>query len=243
MAKKKEEAIKRKVNVLVKKKSAMPIKKVSDVKKPSFIPNASPEKEILEKYNINADEVEVEVRIIKSKGRSLRYEINIPGIAVATSALLDEIRHELVTEVAVSSAEILDPMIVVKLKKKFKEKAESILGNKLPNIDEETKKFLVGILLQEMVGLGKIEYLLNDLALEEIVINSTIEPVRVFHKRYGWLETNITIKTEDKIQNYANIIARRVGRQITTLNPLLDAHLVTGDRANAVLYPVSNKGN
>src|SRR3989344_922240 len=43
--------------------------------------------------------------------------------------------------------------------------------------------------------------------------------------------------------NYANIIARRVGRQITVLTPLLDAHLITGDRINAVLYPVDTKGN
>ena len=39
------------------------------------------------------------------------------------------------------------------------------------------------------------------------------------------------------------MIARRVGKQITVLNPLLDAHLITGDRANAVFYPISNKGN
>ncbi len=43
--------------------------------------------------------------------------------------------------------------------------------------------------------------------------------------------------------NYANIIARRVGREITTLNPLLDAHLMTKDRANAILTPISSKGN
>jgi len=48
---------------------------------------------------------------------------------------------------------------------------------------------------------------------------------------------------EEQILNYANIIGRRVGRQITTLNPLLDAHLITGDRANAVLFPISTKGH
>ncbi|PXY71466.1 CpaF family protein, partial [Candidatus Parvarchaeota archaeon] len=79
--------------------------------------------------------------------------------------------------------------------------------------------------------------------LEEIVIPSSKEPVRVFFKGYGWLETNIQMKDEDEIINYSNIIARRVGRQINVLNPLLDAHLVTGDRINAVLYPINTKGN
>jgi flagellar protein FlaI len=57
------------------------------------------------------------------------------------------------------------------------------------------------------------------------------------------LITNIKVGREEQVVNYANIIARRVGKQITVLSPLLDAHLVTGDRINAVLYPVNTKGN
>ncbi|MFH1451580.1 MAG: type II/IV secretion system ATPase subunit [archaeon] len=94
-----------------------------------------------------------------------------------------------------------------------------------------------------MLGLGKIEFLINDPNLEEIVIISSSEPVRAYHKEYGWLLTNIKPKNEEEINNYANIIARRVGRQISILTPLMDAHVVTGDRANSVLYPIATKGN
>ena len=142
-----------------------------------------------------------------------------------------------------SSAEILDPKVIDKLKKRFREKASSLLTNKLPDLDKTTKEFLIGRLIYEMLGLGEIEFLLGDTNIEEIVINSSKEAVRVYHKRGGWLKTNVIIPTEAQIQNYGNIIARRVGRQITILNPLLDAHLITGDRANAVLYPISTKGN
>ena len=69
------------------------------------------------------------------------------------------------------------------------------------------------------------------------------ENIRVYHKVHGWLETNVMPQNEAQIHNYSNIIARRVGRQITTLDPLLDAHLITGDRANAVLFPIASKGN
>jgi len=51
------------------------------------------------------------------------------------------------------------------------------------------------------------------------------------------------MESEEQILNYASIIARRVGKQVTNLTPLLDAHLVTGDRANATLFPISSKGN
>lgn len=198
---------------------------------------------LIEKYDVEAEGVNAAISIDEEKNSEKVYNLNVPEIAPATLALLDEIRHELITEVAVSTAEILDPKVIEKLKDKFKERAEKMLLKKLAKINDETKKFLIGNLIIDMLGLGKIEFLLNDQRLEEIVITASAEPVRVYHKRYGWLRTNIVIDTEDKIQNFSNIIARRVGRQITTLSPLLDAHLISGDRANAVLYPVCVKGN
>ena len=186
--------------------------------------------------------VNARINITRTNGRPF-YEVIIPEFSEITNALLDEIRNSIVSEVIVSSSEVLDPEALVGVKKKFSEKANLILDNKVPNIKPATKKLLIGRLLQEMLGLDKIEFLLNDAELEEIVITSIKEPVRIYHKKYGWIETNITPKTEEEIVNYSNIIARRVGRQITTLNPLLDAHLTTGDRANAILYPISTKGN
>jgi len=65
----------------------------------------------------------------------------------------------------------------------------------------------------------------------------------VYHKKHGWLSTNIIITSDEQIRNYAALLARRVGKQITALNPLLDANMLTGDRANAVLYPIAHTGN
>ncbi|MBI4447977.1 CpaF family protein [Candidatus Woesearchaeota archaeon] len=196
-----------------------------------------------EQYKVNADEVEVDVKITQTEGGRLAYELTMPDCSPATEAFLEEIKHQLIMAVQVTSAEILDPKIIQALKDKFKHKAETLISEQMPQIKTKVRNFLIGRLLHEMVGLGNIEYLLNDVNLEEVVINSAEEPISVFHKRYGWLITNVTVPSEETIQNYSNIIARRVGRQITTLNPLLDAHLVTGDRANTVLYPISTKGH
>lgn len=197
----------------------------------------------IDKYTIEADGVKVNINITTTSGKTNFYKLSAPELTKPTIALIDEIKRELITEVNVSAAEILDPKIMDTLKERFKKKAEQLLKAKLSRINEETKIFLIGTLLHDMLGFGKIEFLLNDGNLEEVVINSANEPIRVYHKKYGWLETNVIIDTEEKIQNFSNTIARRIGRQITVLNPLLDAHLVTGDRANAVLYPISNKGN
>jgi len=173
----------------------------------------------------------------------MKYDLQMPKIEDATKALLDELRNELVSIISLTMQELSDPESFAKLKKRFINQATDLLKKKLPHLDEQSQKHLVGRLMQDMVGLGNIEFLINDENLEEIVIVSSKEPIRVFSKKFGWLTTNIIIKREEEIVNYANIIARRVGRQITMLSPLLDAHLVTGDRINAVLYPINTKGS
>ena len=79
--------------------------------------------------------------------------------------------------------------------------------------------------------------------MEDIVVNSSKDVVWIYHKKYGWLKTNLLIPTEDMIRNYSSRIAREVGREITHLQPLLDAHLISGDRVNATLTPISSVGN
>ncbi len=198
--------------------------------------------DIEENYRLNIDRAIIDIKIHKTE-RGLVYSVFIPEIDSGTEALLDDIRKDLITDTTISVGETADKKTVAKIKNKFMSDAHKILKEKVPEIAPETQDFLIGMLMQEMLGLGKIELLINDPNLEEIVIVNSKEPVRVYHKKYGWIMTNIIPKSEDEIINYSNIIARRIGRQINVLTPLLDAHVVTGDRANAVLYPIATKGN
>ena len=196
---------------------------------------------LLEKYSIEVDGAKVEIEI--KKENSIIYNLRVPEIGIATASLLNEIRNELVSVTTISMKEITDPGAFNDIKKRFIQEANNLLKEKLPTIQPEMQKFLIGKLMQDMLGLGEIEFLVNDPNLEEVVIPTSKEPIKVYHKKYGWLSSNLRIGREDEIINYSNIIARRVGRQITVLTPLLDAHLVTGDRVNAILYPICTKGN
>ncbi|MFQ5531434.1 MAG: type II/IV secretion system ATPase subunit [Candidatus Nanoarchaeia archaeon] len=196
----------------------------------------------IESFSLVIDKAKVDIKIKKSE-KGTTYNLYIPKIDIGTEALLDEIRKSLISVTTIAIGEIIDEKSVARIKNKFMEDAGKLFKEKMPNINKETEEFLTGFLMQDMLGLGRIEFLINDPNLEEIVIVGSKEPARVYHKKYGWLSTNITPKSEEEIINYSNIIARRVGRQISVLTPLLDAHVVTGDRANAVLYPISTKGN
>ena len=200
------------------------------------------EGKILESYEINVDGAKANIKIKKMDGLVI-YNLDVPEINPATAMFLKEVRNELISVTTISMKELTDPSLFSSIKQRFMRDAKKLFEERLPRLEPDVETFLVGVLMQEMLGLGKIEFLVADQHLEEIVIPSAKEPVRVYSKKYGWLITDFQIQKEEEIINYANIIARRVGRQITVLNPLLDAHLVTGDRINAVLYPVNTKGN
>jgi archaeal flagellar protein FlaI len=199
--------------------------------------------EVLEKYSVSLQGAPAQVTIVRGKDYAATYEITLPSMEAGTKALLSSIKDKLVTEITVAPREIFDPKTVDVLRDQFSERAGKLLTESVPGLSEQDKKQMIVYLLNETLGLGILEYLFADAYLEEVVVNSSKEPVWIYHKIHGWLKTNITIPDESQIANYASIIARRVGRQITTLDPLLDAHLVTGDRANATLFPISTHGN
>ncbi len=200
--------------------------------------------ENLAKYKITVDNVSASVTILrKPEEYTPIYEISFPKISEATEAVLDSIRERLIESVKIKISEILDPRAIEDIKKRFLEQSEALIMQQLPKVSQADRDTLSGYLVHEMLGLGKLEILLNDENLEEIAVNNSDEPVFVYHKKFGWLKTNAVIPNEEQIYNYAAIIGRKVGRQITNLNPLMDAHLSAGDRVNATLFPISTKGN
>lgn len=199
---------------------------------------------IIENYEIKVDSVPAKISILLDPKEFIYiYNIKLLEIEPGTKAVLEAIKRELAEVIIIKPTEALDIKAALLLKEKFSIKIKELLKTELPNINESKADILTGMLLHEMVGLGTIELLLGDDNLEEVVINNASEPIWVYHKKYGWLKTNVVLENETQIYNYSSFIGRKVGRTITNLNPLMDAHLITGDRVNATLFPVSTKGN
>jgi flagellar protein FlaI len=202
------------------------------------------EVELQDEYEVNADGVPARVRILDEEEEYvLTYKVQRPEIRTATEAVLSDLKEQVVRDVDLSTEEFVNAKELENVKKKFRDQAMEQLEEELPATSERAKKILIGNLIHEMLGLGDIEILLNDQHLEEIVINSSQEPAWVYHKELGWMKTDIDFQDEDQVYNYASEIGRRVGKNISSLHPLLDAHLPSGDRTNATLYPISTQGN
>jgi len=198
----------------------------------------------IDQYPVVSDEIKCNVRIFEVAEEYVPiYEITYPQVERATESILQFLREKLVETVTVQISEILDPKQSEAIKKRFTDSTRALIVKEFPELPKLEQDTLTGRLVHEMLGLGPLELVLSDPNLEEIVINSSKEPVWVYHKKHGWLKTNVVVPTEEQIFNYASIIGRKIGRQITNLTPLMDAHLLTGDRVNATLFPISSSGN
>ncbi|MBI2558935.1 CpaF family protein [Candidatus Woesearchaeota archaeon] len=196
---------------------------------------------IIDTYELNVNEIVVDVNIISKEGEPVpTYNISITNISDTTKLVLEKIRDEFVSE---ETKTLTEEESVYNVQEQFKEKILKLLAKYFPTADRKTMDMLINYILQQNIGLGNLDILLKDANLEEIAINNATEPVSVYHRKYGWLKTNVLIPTESRIRHYSTIIGRDVGKEITILNPLMDAHLKTGDRVNATLFPISSKGN
>ena len=199
---------------------------------------------IINTYNFVSDEIPITITIYKAKGEFvLVYDVSISSISKNTEIILEKIRAELTSQVNLGMVDILATKDTGVIEQKFTDAISNLINKHFPDADDKTTKFLKSYLIQRSLGLGSIEILMDDVNLEEIAINSAEEPVWVYHKKFGWLKTNILLANEDQTRRYATMIGRRVGRQITILEPLMDAHLKGGDRVNATLEPISVAGN
>jgi flagellar protein FlaI len=222
-----------------------PVLKTDPIKERST-PKSAPRDsdKMVDNYDYIAKNIPIHVTVVKRKGEFVPiYEVSISSISKTTEFMLERIRQELIKAVNLEMVDLTDMKKTKIIETRFEETIADLVNKYFPDVDDETKGFLTGYLLTKSLGLGMIEFVMNDHQLEEIVINEASEPIWVYHRKHGWLKTNIFLRDEEQTRHFASIIARKVGRQISVLEPLLDAHLDEGDRVNSTLMPISTAGN
>lgn len=169
---------------------------------------------------------------IIEEGLIPKYNVSVPRFTDKEKLIFNEIREKLV-EVAVAQGE------------EFNVNEESFVG--------EVKQFLrargvrdveklAAQISQQMLGYGKLDPMIKDDDLEEIMVIGTGSNVFVYHRKIGMMVTNVVFETDDDVRSIIDVIARQVNRRIDQQTPILDARLKDGSRVNATLPPVSADG-
>ena len=95
-------------------------------------------------------------------------------------------------------------------------------------------------IVRDSVGLGPLEVLLADPAVEEVMVNG---PGCVYVERRGVLEpTDVRFEDEDNLRNAIERILAPLGRRVDELSPMVDARLADGSRVNVVIPPLAIDG-
>jgi len=224
------------------KKTEVDIEKKIQLQKSEKEIKSNPNVKILEEYDFKFRDMQINVIIYSEKGKpNTFYHMIIPMISATTDLILEEIRLKLIDQINLGTLELASGDFE-KLDTQVQNLLIKLVSESFPHGDLATQKFLASYLISKVLGLGIVELIKADENLEEIVINNSEKPIYVYHKKHGWCSTNEYLRTDDDILQLAQMTGRKIGREITTLVPLLDAHLPNGDRVNATIKPVTAMG-
>ena len=102
------------------------------------------------------------------------------------------------------------------------------------------KNEFVESLVNELVGLGPLQNLMDDETITDIMINGH---ENVFIERNGLVEkVKVNFIDEQQLTDIAKRIASRVGRRVDESSPTCDARLEDGSRVNIVIPPIAIDG-
>jgi pilus assembly protein CpaF len=94
--------------------------------------------------------------------------------------------------------------------------------------------------LDEVLGLGPLEFLLKDSTISDILING---PKNIYVERKGRLEkTEVEFRDNKHLLQIIDRIVSRVGRRVDETCPMVDARLEDGSRVNAIIPPLALDG-
>lgn len=103
-----------------------------------------------------------------------------------------------------------------------------------------SKTDLMRTVLDEAIGLGPLERLLEQEDITEIMVNG---PTSVFVERHGRCElTPYCFSSEAALMAVLDRIVSPLGRRLDESSPMVDARLPDGSRVNAVIPPIALHG-
>ena len=128
-----------------------------------------------------------------------------------------------------------------RLREETEQLIRQILKEEEDNIPHELDcDLLCKLVLDEAIGLGPLEELLEDDSVTEIMVNRFDE---IYVERFGKLEKHALTFTGDRaVMGVIERIVAPLGRRIDESSPMVDARLKDGSRVNAIIPPLALKG-
>lgn len=115
-----------------------------------------------------------------------------------------------------------------------------IISREGPVLSSVERSQLIRRVVDEALGLGILEPLLEDASISEIMVNG---PDQVYVERGGRLELlPMRFSSTEQLMQTIERIVSTVNRRVDESNPMVDARLPSGERVNVIIPPLSLSG-
>lgn len=133
-----------------------------------------------------------------------------------------------------------DPKKEEELRRTTTTKISQILDKEASGVGREERAQILKEVLDEALGLGPLEALLDDPQVTEIMVNGFN---KIYIEKTGIIQdSKMSFTSNHQLRRVIERIVEPLGRQINEANPYVDARLKDGSRVNAVIEPLSIDG-
>lgn len=147
--------------------------------------------------------------------------------------IFQKVQEKLVSEMDLTKTEINE----AEIRRKVDQILNEVLAEEHIFLSRLERDRLFNQLLDEILGYGPIQPLLNDDTINEIMVNG---PYKVYIERNGKIEkTNITFRDSEHLMRIIDRILAPLGRRVDESCPYMDARLPDGSRVNVIIPPLS----
>jgi flagellar protein FlaI len=98
-------------------------------------------------------------------------------------------------------------------------------------LDESAADKILYYLVRDYLDYGKLDIMMRDPMIEDVSCNGPRLPLYIWHRKYESIPTNIQYDNDEELDSFIIRLAYKSKRMISVANPLLDASLPDGSRA------------
>ncbi|RDG35403.1 CpaF family protein [Streptomyces corynorhini] len=171
---------------------------------------------------------------------SLRARINSPEPTSGQSEeslLVGVYRAKLLQEIDLAE---MSALAAAERRARLERVLGHIISREGPVLSTVERSQLIRRVVDEALGLGILEPLLEDASISEIMVNGADQ---VFVERNGRLEMlPMRFTSNEQLMQTIERIVSTVNRRVDEANPMVDARLPSGERVNVIIPPLSLTG-
>ncbi len=185
--------------------------------------------------------------ILTTSARQIAASDRDPGVEDTESMIRQlklSLHSRLVDEIEIKKADFdlaRDEVRMQELRTRVEAKILTLLEEEGRQIrDRQLRRKIVKAVLDEALGLGPLEDLLNDPAVTKIMVNRHDQ---IFVERGGKLTlSEARFSNPEQVRGVIERIVAPLGRRIDEKVPMVDARLRDGSRVNAIIPPLALRG-